>query len=219
MEEKKKQLRVTSPPTLEARLLRGELQNLIPLKVKLENPKGSPLATFHSHCIFHFPFTLQISLTSTTQPFLFHSTSAAWIAYAIAATQAYSLASFPQHNTTSSFREVFIYFTLGKELLHHEPHCHRLSSPFSPIKITSPPFKSASASNLRFSTEQTSNPRVPNSSAASSVSPWQNLRIHGSNRFFSCFSVLHLDQIQISRRLRIQLKPSAITCSAKVFGN
>ncbi|KOM55916.1 hypothetical protein LR48_Vigan10g180800 [Vigna angularis] len=51
------------------------------------------------------------------------------------------------------------------------------------------------SSPIRFSTEQTSNPRVPSSSAASSVSPWQNLRIHGSNRFFSCFSVLQLKRI------------------------
>ncbi|KOM34760.1 hypothetical protein LR48_Vigan02g091000 [Vigna angularis] len=52
--------------------------------------------------------------------------------------------------------------------------------------------------------------RVPSSLDTSSVSPIQNLRIHGSNRFFSCFSVLQLDQAQISRRLLIQLKPSAI---------
>ncbi|KOM49728.1 hypothetical protein LR48_Vigan08g055500 [Vigna angularis] len=52
--------------------------------------------------------------------------------------------------------------------------------------------------------------RVLSSSDTSTGSPIQNLRIHGSNRFFSCFSVLQLDQVQISRRLPIQLKPSVI---------
>ncbi|KOM26986.1 hypothetical protein LR48_Vigan348s000300 [Vigna angularis] len=52
--------------------------------------------------------------------------------------------------------------------------------------------------------------RVPSYSDTSTGSPIQNLRIHGSNRFFSCFPVLQLDQVQISRRLPIQLKPSVI---------
>ncbi|KOM55537.1 hypothetical protein LR48_Vigan10g142900 [Vigna angularis] len=124
----------------ELNFLKRELQNLIPLKVKLENPKGSPLATFPSrHPFSHFPNRIFHSATvyHTSPIFYFrvacvirHAYVAATRACGSNATHHFSLHHPREQTITLAF--VFLPVRLiqqpfSSQINHHNPHGSRVN--------------------------------------------------------------------------------------------